>query len=48
MFVKLNQPFISSEELKDRLEALRGLSDGVVLSTPLEPIEGIRVFMKYA
>lgn len=48
LFVKLNQPFISSEELKDRLEALRGLSDGVVLSTPLEPIEGIRVFMKYA
>ncbi|ADI31518.1 5,10-methylenetetrahydrofolate reductase [Staphylothermus hellenicus] len=48
LFAKLNQPYISPGELKDRLEALRNMCDGVVLSTPLEPLEGIRVFMKYA
>ncbi|MET1160078.1 MAG: 5,10-methylenetetrahydrofolate reductase [Thermoprotei archaeon] len=48
LFKKLGQPYIKPEELRDQLVLLSSISDGVVLSSPLNPLEGIDLLIKYA
>jgi hypothetical protein len=48
LFKKLKQPYIKPEELKDQLIVLKNISDGVVLSSPFEPLEGIDTLIRYS
>ncbi len=47
LFRKLNQPFIGVDELRDHMELIMDNCSGIVLSSPFEPMEGIRIFSKH-
>ncbi len=46
LFRKLGQPYIEPEELKNAMNDLDSIVDGYVLSSPFEPVEGIRLFIR--
>jgi 5,10-methylenetetrahydrofolate reductase len=48
LFRKLGQPYVEARNLKDILHDISGAADGVILSSPLEPVEGIRLLIHHA
>jgi len=48
LFKKLGQPFVYPEELYETLLKLREIVDGIILSSPLDPVRGVNILMKYA
>ncbi|MCD6301791.1 MAG: 5,10-methylenetetrahydrofolate reductase [Staphylothermus sp.] len=48
LFKKLHQPFVYPEELKETLLKLKEIVDGIILSSPLEPLNGINILIKNA
>lgn len=48
LFKKLGQPYVEPGELKDTISMLRGSVDGIALSSPMEPLEGLRLLRRYA
>ncbi len=45
LFMKLGQPYVEPDDLGDVIRYLESIVDGFVLSSPLEPVEGIRLFI---
>lgn len=48
LFMKLGQPYIEGDRLGDALRSLNNIVDGVILSSPFEPIEGLRLLARHA
>ncbi len=48
LFKKLGQPYVEPSELKNTISMLEGTVDGIALSSPLEPLEGLRQLRKTA